>query len=65
MIKGLQGWICGLAAFFAGASQAYIVDGARVQQPKLLAYVQQQLLNQGIIEQAEDGLTYVKLPAVY
>lgn len=56
----------GLSLMLSSAGcMGYIVDGARVHQPKLLSYASEQLPNQGTIEQTDDGLTYLKIPEQY
>lgn len=63
MLKKL---LVGLLAFCcSGVNLAYIVDGSRINRPKLLSFAKEKLQNQGIIEQARNGFAYVKLPDSY
>lgn len=48
-----------------GLSHAYIVDGSRVNQPRLLSYAKDALENQGTIQQNTNGFTYVQVPDAY
>lgn len=48
-----------------GNTLAYIVDGSRIIRPNMLSYAKSKLQNHGTIEQAADGLTYLKVPDAY
>lgn len=50
---------------FSSASSAYIVDGSRINQPKMLSYAKHKLENYGTIQQTPDGFTYVKISDRY
>lgn len=54
-----------VALCFASTSFAYIVDGSRISQPRLLTYAKNRLQNHGTIEQTADGYTYVKVSDSY
>lgn len=65
-ISVLKKIMVGLLAFCCcGVNLAYIVDGSRINRPKLLSFAKEKLQNQGTIEQAKNGFTYVKLPDSY
>jgi len=49
----------------SSAAQAYIVEGLRINKPSLLSYATDKLQNKGIVEQEQDGFTYVKLDEEY
>lgn len=49
----------------SSVSHAYIVDGSRVNQPRLLSYAKDALQNQGTIQQNPNGFTYVRVPDSY
>ena len=63
LIRGFT--IAILTVCCSGAALAYIVEGTKVQQPKLLSFATEKLKNQGTIEQNANGLTYVKLSEEY
>jgi len=44
---------------------AYIVDGLRLNQPKLLSFAKNKLQNQGTLRQAKDGSTYLQIADRY
>jgi hypothetical protein len=61
-----NGIIVGLLAICCtGASFGYIVDGARISHPRMLSYAKSKLKNQGTIEQANGGVTYLKVSDGY
>jgi hypothetical protein len=57
--------IAALLLLSAGSGAAYIVDGSRVNQPRLLSYAKEALQNQGVLQQNSDGFTYVHVPDQY
>ncbi len=54
-----------LTICFAGISLGYIVDGSRINRPRMLSYAKSKLQNYGIIEQTSGGLTYLKVSDRY
>ncbi len=57
--------LCGIIVLVCSScSQAYIVDGSRVSQPRLLAYTSK-LDNLGTLEQNAHGITYLRVPEAY
>lgn len=59
-------YIVGIMALcFSTISGAYIVDGSRINQPKMLSYAKHKLENFGTIQQNPDGFTYVKVSDKY
>jgi hypothetical protein len=43
----------------------YIVDGSRINRPRMLSYAQSKLQNHGTVEQTSVGSTYLKVPDAY
>jgi len=54
-----------LAICFTGVSLGYIVDGSRISRPRMLSYAKSKLQNHGTIEQANSGVTYLKVSDGY
>jgi len=54
-----------ITCFYAGILWAYIVDGSRVNQPRLLSFAKTKLKNKGTIQQAANGGTYLKISDQY
>jgi hypothetical protein len=54
-----------LTLSFGTQAFAYIVDGSRVNQPRLLSFAKTQLQNYGTLHQGSDGATYLKVADKY
>lgn len=52
-------------ACFCSSAFSYIVDGSRINRPRMLSFAKSKLQNHGIIEQTAAGDTYLKVSDSY